>query len=299
CYAKFSLERYIGAPITVAGRLFGTVSFTSPQSSNHEFDEGDVEFVGLLARWMGGVLERDAAYQELARSNAELEQFAYVASHDLREPLRQVSSYVTLLERHLADKSGDLLDDDAREFMAVVRRGATRMNRLILDLLEYSRLGRIERPTASVALSHVADDAIGCLADVIRDGDAEVAIPDRLPDVVGDHDELVRLFQNLIGNAIKYRHPDRPPAVTVAVERDGSYWKVSVSDNGIGIAPEHFERIFRIFQRLHGHGRYEGTGIGLASAKKIVERLGGRIWLESEVDLGSTFFFTLPATPGT
>jgi signal transduction histidine kinase len=291
CYTTFGLESYIGAPIMVNGRRYGTVNFSAAEPYPRDFDEGDREFMHLLARWMGGVLERQLVHQELARSNAELEQFAYVASHDLREPLRQVSSYVTLLERRYAA----VLDDDARAFIGFARDGAKRMDSLILDLLDYSRIGRHERPMVPVELAAVLAEAVGNMGVAIEDAGARVDLPSELPLLRGDYVELVRLFQNLISNAVKYRDAKRPLVVTVSVQCDGLYWLITLADNGIGIAPEHFERIFRIFQRLHGHGEYEGTGIGLASCKKIAEHHGGRIWLDSTPDQGSAFTVALPA----
>lgn len=285
--------RYLGAPVTVGGQLYGTVNFGSAIADPRPFDDGDLEFIRLLARWMGGLLERQAAHEELARSNAELEQFAYVASHDLREPLRQVSSYVSLLER----RYGAALDGDAHEFIAFASDGARRMDRLILDLLDYSRIGRHERPRTQQALADVVAEAQANLGVVIQDCAARVEVVGDLPTVSGDRTELVRLFQNLIGNAIKYREPSRLPVVTIRAWRDGQAHVVEVADNGIGIAREHFDRIFRIFQRLHGYGQYEGTGIGLASCKKIAEHHGGRIWVESEPGCGSRFFVALPCDP--
>ncbi|KIL99689.1 Phytochrome two-component sensor histidine kinase Cyanobacterial phytochrome B [Paramagnetospirillum magnetotacticum MS-1] len=233
---------------------------------------------------------RDKA-DELERSNTELEQFAYVASHDLREPLRMVSSYVDLLARRYNDK----LDDDAREFIAFAKDGATRMDRLILELLEYSRIGRVTRPMLPVSLGGVVERALRALAPKIEECGAEFATPPEvLPTVLGDAEELMRLFQNLIGNAIKYRDPERKPVISIEAENTGKEWILTVIDNGIGIEPKYFERVFLIFQRLHRRGEYEGTGIGLAVCKKIVEHHGGRIWVESTPGQGSRFSVTLP-----
>jgi light-regulated signal transduction histidine kinase (bacteriophytochrome) len=228
--------------------------------------------------------------EELQRSNADLEQFAYVASHDLREPLRTVSNYVSLLERRYAAK----LDDDAREFIAYARDGAKRMNNLILSLLEYSRIGRSGQPSAKLQLNEVVEQACASLQKSIDETGAIIEVSE-LPQVTGCAEELQRMFENLIGNAIKYRKPDSQLGIKISAERDGSYWAVKVADNGIGIDPEYFKRIFEIFKRLHRETEYEGTGIGLASCKKIVEQHGGRIWVESQPDNGSVFIFTLPA----
>ncbi|MBF0333578.1 MAG: PAS domain S-box protein [Alphaproteobacteria bacterium] len=234
------------------------------------------------------LLESQAA--ELSRSNQELEQFAYVASHDLRQPLRMISSYLTLLERHMKGA----LDDEAKTFMGYVRGGAAKMDALILSLLEYSRIGRGDRPFAPVALAEVVSDSLLMLDSAVAEAGAEVKVADGLPEVSGDRVELVRLFQNLIGNAVKYRAPGRAPVVTVDWTENGAEWLLSVADNGIGIPPAAFDRVFVIFQRLVSGDRYEGTGIGLAVCRKIAEHHGGRIWVESTEGQGSRFTVALP-----
>lgn len=227
---------------------------------------------------------------ELERSNGELEAFAYVASHDLRQPLRVVNSYLGLLERRL----GATLDAEGREFIGFARDGAQRMDRLIVDLLEYSRVGRRSAPSRPVALDEIAVRAVRNLEIAIAESGAEVTIGPGLPTVDGDENELVRLLQNLIGNAVKYHAPDRPPRVTLTVSETDGAWTFAVTDNGIGIAPEHRERVFGIFQRLHSREAFDGTGIGLAVCRKIVERHGGRIWVDEAPEAGSRFLFTLP-----
>jgi PAS domain S-box-containing protein len=226
--------------------------------------------------------------QELARSNAELEQFAYVASHDLQEPLRMVASYTQLLARRYRGK----LDSDADEFIHFAVDGATRMQALIQDLLTYSRVGSRGKEFGPVELEAVFDRAVANLQRAI-DESGTVVTPDPLSTVRGDDAQLVQLFQNLIGNAVKFRG-SAPPQVRIGVMAQDNEWTFSVQDNGIGIESEYVDRIFVIFQRLHGHGEYPGTGIGLAICKKIVERHGGRIGVESQPGRGSTFFFTLP-----
>jgi PAS domain S-box-containing protein len=227
--------------------------------------------------------------EDLKRSNAELEQFAYVASHDLREPLRMVNSYLSLLQRRYGEK----LDEDAREFIGFARDGGVRMDRLILDLLEYSRVGRRSKPMAPTHVGDVIATACHNLEVAIKERGTILHVPDDLPVVPADSNELTRLLQNLIGNAIKYCVPETVPEITIEWADETDHWRFSVRDNGLGIAPEHFERVFMVFQRLHGRGEYEGTGIGLAICRKIVEHHGGRIWLTSEPDKGSTFHFTL------
>ena len=237
------------------------------------------------------ISERTRLMHELERSNAELEQFAYVASHDLRQPLRMVNSYTQLLERSLKDK----LDDQTREFMGYVRDGAMRMDAMLVSLLEYSRVGRMGEPLALVNSRTLLEEALQFLSPSSTEAGAEVTVSGDWPVVLASHNEGVRLFQNLIGNALKYRSPETPPVISVHVEPRGPDWLFSIRDNGIGIDPKQFERLFKVFQRLHTRSTYEGTGIGLAVCRKIVERHGGTIWVESEGEgLGSTFRFTLP-----
>jgi PAS domain S-box-containing protein len=235
--------------------------------------------------------ELEAQAAELERSNAELEQFAYVASHDLRQPLRLISSYVTLLGRGYADK----LDDDAREYIHFARDGAERMDRLIVDMLDYSRIGRRERPLEPVSVADVLDEALLNLDVAITESGASIQRDEGLACVRGDRIELVRLLQNIVGNAVKYRSPDRAPVVSVSAVESGGNWLISVADNGIGIDPTYFERIFGIFQRLHARDQYDGTGIGLAICRKIVDHHGGRIWVEPGLGLGCVFRISLPA----
>jgi PAS domain S-box-containing protein len=227
---------------------------------------------------------------ELERSNAELEQFAYVASHDLQEPLRMVASYTQLLSRRYRGK----LDEDADEFIGYAVGGATRMQALINDLLAYSRVQRKELELTAVDTGQAVKAAVQNLHAAIEERDAIVAVDDDLPAIQGDMTQLTQLFQNLIGNALKFSTDGRPE-VHVSVRRRPGEWVFSVSDNGIGIDPQHAERIFEVFQRLHTRQEYPGTGIGLAVCKKIVERIGGRIWVQSEPGAGATFSFAVPA----
>lgn len=250
----------------------------------------------IIDEWRASVAQTsrlDAQAEELRRSNAELEQFAYVASHDLQEPLRKVASFCQMIER----RYGDRLDDRGRQYIEFAVDGAKRMQALINDLLAFSRVGRESGADESVDLNEVARQALGNLAALREETDAQVDVGD-LPHVSGDRTQLVRLFQNLVGNAIKFRRPDEPPRVVVDARRAGDEWEFRCADNGIGIEPRHADRIFLIFQRLHPRDEYTGTGIGLALCKKIVEYHGGRIWLGSgDGSPGTTFHWTLPVQP--
>jgi signal transduction histidine kinase len=239
---------------------------------------------------LGALREAEA---DLKRSNAELEQFAYVASHDLQEPLRKVASFCQLLQQ----RYGGQLDDRADQYIGFAVDGARRMQDLINDLLAFSRVGRLEQPHTDVDCGALVARARADLERIISDSGAEVEAGP-LPTVHGDAGLLRLVFQNLIGNAIKFRG-DEPPIVRLDAERDGEFWRFRCSDNGIGIDPEYAERIFVLFQRLHPRTQYEGTGIGLAMCRKIVDYHGGRMWLGTDGDggPGSTFYFTLPAQP--
>jgi PAS domain S-box-containing protein len=227
---------------------------------------------------------------ELARSNAELGQFGYVASHDLQEPLRAVASCVQLLQKRYAGQ----LDARADEFIAHSVAGIKRMETLINDLLAYSRVGTEAQPLVPTDCESLLQNVLADLSMAIVESGA-VVTHDPLPTLEADSTQLAQIFQNLIGNAIKF-HGNRPPLIHVGAEKNAGVWTVSVTDNGIGIEPQYFERVFQVFQRLHTRKEYQGTGIGLAICKKIVERHGGRLWIESQPEQGSVFRFTLPAS---
>jgi signal transduction histidine kinase len=232
--------------------------------------------------------ELERSNSDLEHSNAELEQFAYVASHDLQEPLRKVVSFCDLLSR----RYGEQLDDRAREYIAFAVDGATRMQTLINDLLALSRVGRTTSEFVTVDVGHAFELAVANLDSFITQAGATVT-SDPLPRVNGDLALLVALLQNLIGNAIKFNQSGAPE-VRVSVARDGDYWQFAITDNGIGIEPRFAERIFVIFQRLHGRDLYDGTGIGLAMGKKIVEFHSGRIWLDTDYPSGTRIYWTIP-----
>jgi PAS domain S-box-containing protein len=291
-------------PIPVGGKFYGVMEFFGREVRPR--DERILEIARTVGHQIGQFIARkqaEAALQEandqltvkaeqLSRSNAELEQFAYVASHDLQEPLRMIASYTQLILR----RYGDRFDGDAREFMDFIVDGATRMKQLIEDLLAYSRVGthgKAFRPTDSGA---AVQKALANLRAAIESSTGTVTY-DPLPTINADEFQLVQLFQNLIGNALKFKGAETP-RVHISVNEQADTWTFGVKDNGIGIDGEYFDRIFMVFQRLHSRTDYPGTGIGLAICKKVVDRHGGRLWIESGVGSGSTFWFTVPKKVG-
>ena len=290
---QFKIKANLIVPIFLKDKIWGML-FVHQCSAPRQWHQFEVDLLQQLANQLSialaqaELLEQETCYsQELARSNAELEQFAYVASHDLQEPLRTLASYAKLLSRRYSGQ----LDDRADRFIQYIVEEALRMQALINDLLKYSRVGRQAQNFAPCDARAVFDIVVSRLQDAIATSGATVTCGE-LPTLMADERQLVQLFQNLIGNAIKYRSQE-PPVVQVAAVRQEGEWLFWVRDNGIGIDPKYAERIFVIFQRLHTHEEYSGTGIGLAIAAKIVERHGGRIWVESELGQGATFYFTL------
>ena len=297
---RAGLHSAFAFPIPVGGEFYGVMEFFGREVRPR--DERILEIVRTVGHQVGQFIARkqaEAALQEandqltvkaqqLSRSNAELEQFAYVASHDLQEPLRMIASYTQLILR----RYGDRFDGDAREFMDFIVDGATRMKQLIEDLLAYSRVGthgKAFRPTDSGA---AVQKALANLRAAIESSTGTVT-HDPLPTINADEFQLVQLFQNLIGNALKFKGTETP-RVHISVNEQADTWTFGVKDNGIGIDGEYFDRIFMVFQRLHSRTDYPGTGIGLAICKKVVDRHGGRLWIESGVGSGSTFWFTVP-----
>jgi PAS domain S-box-containing protein len=275
------------------GQIIGTMGIsrdiTERRRTEQELQKYKVHLEELVAARTAELARR---VEELARSNAELEQFAYVASHDLQEPLRMVASYTKLLARRYKGK----LDSDADDFIGFAVDGATRMQTLIMDLLAYSRVTTKGQSFRLTEVKAACDIALENLQASIEESHAVVSVG-LLPAVLGDAAQLAQLLQNLIGNAIKYGK--ERPEIHVTARLDENNWVFSVQDNGIGIEPQYFERIFLMFQRLHTREQYSGTGIGLAICRKIVERHGGSIWVESQPGHGSTFLFTIPRSERT
>ena len=287
---------FIAVPMITKGEVVGIMHLRS--SRENAFTERDRRLAESVGAEIASAFANARLYEqlrlqaeELGRSNAELEQFAYVASHDLQEPLRMISSYVQLLARRYKGR----LDADADEFISFAADGASRMQLLIEALLTYSRVGTRELQPEKTDLNVVFDEAAANLRVAVEECGAVVARGD-LPTITADSQQMLRLLQNLLSNAIKFRSGD-PPRVYVSCRQAGNDWLLSVSDNGIGIPPEHRQRVFLVFQRLHGRGEYEGTGIGLAICKRIVERHHGRIWVGEGPGSGSVFHFTLPGSP--
>ncbi len=269
-WGHLSVEQMVGEDGGISGLVAVVVDVTDHKATEQELEK---------------------ACRTLEASNADLEQFAYVASHDLREPLRMISAYTSLIERRYAQS----FDQEGMEFLGYIRDGAQRMDHMVLDLLAFSRIDRRGAPLVPMESAAALGAALNNLTVAIDESGAAVDCPDALPLVLGDIHQITSLFQNLLGNAIKYRNPGRAPRIVVTCAADHGLWRFTVTDDGIGIAPEFHDRIFLLFQRLHTRQTYDGTGIGLAVCKKIVERHGGRIWLESVPDRGSAFHFTLPA----
>ena len=296
------LRSFISVPLVYKDATIGVLHFSSAMSN--AYSDYEVAIADLIAAQIAGAIENSHLHaetlesdrvlqrqaQELARSNAELEQFAYVASHDLQEPLRVIAGYVNLLEERYADK----LDEDARDFIGFATDAAHRMRALIDALLQYSRLETHGNPFERMDCNQALSEAMADLEVSIGESDAEITT-ERLPEIVGDPIQITHVFENLISNAIKFKKDGSRPRIHISCGRFEDCWQISVADNGAGIRPRYQERIFGMFKRAHKRSKYPGTGIGLALCLKIVERHGGRIWVDSEFNRGSTFHFTIPA----
>ncbi len=295
------IRSFLSVPLIFNDRVMAVLSFRS--LSEDTYTHQDVEVAQFIGAQVAGAIansqlhaetvEADRILQEqaaeLTRSNAELEQFAYVASHDLQEPLRVIAGYVHLLE----ERYGDRIDQEGREFIAFTTDAVHRMRMLINDLLDYSRVESDGNPFEHVDCNRALSNALADLGVSIQETGAEIT-SDPLPEFSGDPVQISQLLENLIANAIKFRQDDESPKIHVSCHRNDTNWQLSVSDNGIGIRPRYQDRIFGMFKRAHKRSKYPGTGIGLAMCSKIVERHGGTIWVESEVGEGSTFHFTIP-----
>ena len=291
----FSVSRKANRELTArvdqrTGQLQSSLSSLRGEVTDRKDAEASLRESEAELRQARDGLERRVAErtQELERSNHELEQFAYVASHDLQEPLRAISGCVQIIEKRYDAQ----LDAKGHELIGHTVAGVGRMKELIDGLLAYSRVNRVHGEMEAVSTDSVVKAAVQQLESAVNESGAEIVCGE-LPMVMADRGQLIQLFQNLLGNALKYRG-EAAPRIDVSATAKGSMWDFAVHDNGIGIEPQYFERVFSIFQRLHTRDEYPGTGIGLALCKKIVERTGGTIWIESEAGAGSTFHFTLP-----
>jgi signal transduction histidine kinase len=289
------LVAFAGCPILFGDTLLGVLAVFATAPLPEDTLPGLEGVVDTMAQSIERKRAEEALAQraeDLARSNAELERFAYVASHDLQEPLRMVASYTQMLGRRYQGR----LDADADEFIRFAVEGVNRMKLLIQDLLDYSRVGRRSKELVPVPAAEVLDRSLADLRTQLAEAGGTVTY-DALPVVTADRTQLGQLFTNLLSNALKFRRRDVAPRIHVSASQEGNHWVFSVRDNGIGIEPQYFERIFVLFQRLHTAAEYPGTGIGLAVCKKIVEGHGGRMRVESTPGQGTTFFFTLPIAP--
>jgi signal transduction histidine kinase len=287
-------------PIISNNKTIGVLNIYSRETNPFSYEEKmlleelveDISFGVTSLRLRSAHEKAEKALREsminIERSNAELEQFAYVTSHDLREPLRMITSFLQLLERRYKDQ----LDQDANEFIGFAVDGAKRLDAMINDILIYSQVAKKERNLTPVNLNNVLEKAYLNLITSIEETEAELT-HDPLPTLLLDEQLMIQLFQNLISNAIKYRS-EKSPKIHISAKKEMDKYVFKVQDNGIGISPKHLERIFTIFQRLHTKQEYEGTGIGLSIAQKIVQQHGGQIWAESTPDKGSAFYFTIP-----
>ena len=295
-YQARGVESTLAMPICLEGDFIGYIEY---EMCGHQWERGEIDAIQMATRTIGAAMFRAGVeeklrhlVQNLERSNADLAQFAYVASHDLQEPLRMVSNYVELL----AQRYQGQLDARADKYIGYVVDGAQRMIALISDLLSYSRIGSDAGAMEPLPLQASLQEALENLSERIRETNAQVRV-EHLPVVMGNRGQLTQVFQNIVGNALKYTGAESP-VVCIAAERVGNFWQVRVRDNGIGIDPQYREKIFGIFQRLHTRHEYPGTGIGLALCKNIIERHGGTIHVESELGHGATFYFTVMAQEG-
>ena len=289
------ITSFLGVPLKEGGKTIGMIALANKKTGYNETDKKNIEalavaFVEVFMRKKAEIQIKENL-KNMKQSNKELEQFAYITSHDLREPLRMITSFLQLLERRYKDK----IDQDANEFIGFAVDGAKRLDAMTNDLLEYSRITRQVREIKQVNFEDVLEEALSNLKVPIEENNA-VITHDPLPTIMADVKLKVQLFQNLIANAIKYRS-NETPKIHISATRENNQYLFKIKDNGIGMSPDHLERIFTIFQRLHTQEEYEGTGIGLAISQKIVHQQGGEIWAESESGKGSTFYFTIPINP--
>ncbi len=302
-HKEYDINTYIGMPLYVHGRIYGTVSFFDKKVKHKAFNDREKSFVRLLCQWIGNEMMRaqyidylhdtesrlEDAVEELTNTNSELESFTYVASHDLQEPLRMITNFTGLLKR----KHGNELENEAREYLDILSKSAEQMRSLINDLLEYAHASKENVTVKNIDLNEIINHVYANLEKQIRESGAEIIIGD-LPIVQANKASMISLLQNLISNGLKFQKEDQNPIINVKAFQYNDAWVIAVHDNGIGIESDYQSKVFEPFVRLHPKSEYIGTGIGLAVCKKIVARMGGTLWIESEIGLGSTFYISIP-----
>ncbi len=300
---EYGINTYIGMPLYVHGRIYGTVSFFDKKIKLKAFNDREKSFVRLLCQWIGNEMMRaqyidylhdtesrlEEAVEELTNINSELESFTYVASHDLQEPLRMITNFTGLLKRNY----GNELENEAKEYLDILYKSAGQMRSLINDLLDYARASKENETVKNIDLNEIINHVYANLEKQIRESGAEIIIGD-LPVVQANKASMISLLQNLISNGLKFQKEDQHPIIKVNAFQYSDAWVIAVHDNGIGIDSEYQSKVFEPFIRLHPKSEYIGTGIGLTVCKKIVARMGGTLWIESEIGLGSTFYISIP-----
>ncbi len=297
------INTYIAMPLYVHGKIRGTVNFFDKRIKQRPFEEREKSFIRLIAQWIGNELMRAEyidylhktenrladAVNELTKTNAELENFVYVASHDLQEPLRMITNFTDLLEKHY----GDQLDDTAKEYLNILFSSSTQMRQLIKGLLDYARARREKEKTERIDIYEIINHVYKNLEKQIKESNAKITF-DKLPVIDANKASMISLLQNLVNNAIKFQPENNQPVIEINVSEQFNGWEIAVKDNGIGVDSVYFSKIFEPFKRLHANNEYIGSGIGLAVCKKIVDRMGGDIWVESDGSSGSIFYITVP-----
>ena len=304
-HTRFKINSYIAFPLYIQGRLYGTINFFDKKSKNRPFEEREKSFIRLISQSIANEIMRtqyieylhetenrlEDAVDELRKTNAELESFTYVASHDLQEPLRMITNFTGILEKYYGDK----LDETAQEYLKISSKSADQMRLLIKDLLEYAHASIENERIENVQLNEILEHVYANLEKQIRETNAHIVFKN-LPIVEANKASMISLLQNLINNGIKFQPQGNIPVIAIHSYERNDKWVISVRDNGIGISSQYQHKIFEPFKRLHAKSEYKGTGIGLAVCKKIVQRMGGTMWIESDQTSGSTFFFTIPKT---
>ncbi len=302
-HKKYGINSYISMPIYVHGKVYGTLSFFDKRIKNNPFEEREKSFVRSVSQWVGNEIMRSQyidylheteirlseAVSELTNTNSELENFVYVASHDLQEPLRMITNFTGLLEKNY----GEILDNTAKEYLNITSNSAVQMRKLIKALLDYAQASNDNEKTEYIDLNDVMNHVYANLEKQIQENHAVISVED-LPIIKGNRASIISLIQNLVSNGIKFQLNNNFPRIKISAKQNNDEWIISVKDNGIGIDPRYTSKIFEPFKRLHTQNEYKGTGIGLAVCKKITDRIGGKIQVEANKGVGTTFYITIP-----